>query len=134
MTYTEKLRDPRWQKKRLEIMERDELTCQICGVTDKTMHTHHLVYINGREPWDYTDAALQCLCEDCNKRQGRVPAVTLDLVHSINTMIGCIRAYNGNQIHLWEVALNVAKNAIKIEKRENEKSQDDSFPKKRRRK
>lgn len=30
MTYSQKLRDPRWQKKRLEILERDSFTCQHC--------------------------------------------------------------------------------------------------------
>lgn len=28
--YAEKLRDPRWQKLRLQVMERDEWMCEIC--------------------------------------------------------------------------------------------------------
>ena len=35
MTYTEKLKDPRWQKKRLEILERDNWECQDCGLTNE---------------------------------------------------------------------------------------------------
>ena len=31
MGYSEKLKDPRWQKKRLEILERDNFRCQYCG-------------------------------------------------------------------------------------------------------
>lgn len=51
--YSEKLKDPRWQKKRLEIMARDFFTCQMCQCKDNTLHVHHRHYIGGREPWDY---------------------------------------------------------------------------------
>jgi hypothetical protein len=134
MTYAEKLKDPRWQKKRLEIMERDEWTCQICGTKEKTLHTHHLLYIKGREPWDYVDPSLQCLCEDCNEKEGRVPVVAAEDLGAINTMIGCITGGADDKIAFWEVALKIAKNWVNIKKRENEKSWDDDMPKKRRRK
>jgi 5-methylcytosine-specific restriction endonuclease McrA len=35
-TYGDKLKDPRWQKRRLEIFKRDEWTCQQCGDTETT--------------------------------------------------------------------------------------------------
>ena len=38
-TYTELLKDPRWQKKRLEIYERDNFTCNQCKNTKKTVKT-----------------------------------------------------------------------------------------------
>ena len=50
-TYSEKLKDPRWQKKRLEIFERDNWACKKCGDTDTTLHLHHLEYQNC-DPWD----------------------------------------------------------------------------------
>ena len=31
MNYSEQLKSPKWQKKRLEIMQRDKFTCQLCG-------------------------------------------------------------------------------------------------------
>ncbi len=31
MTYAEQLKDPRWQKRRLEILQRDEWRC-LCGL------------------------------------------------------------------------------------------------------
>jgi hypothetical protein len=133
MTYAEKLKDPRWQKKRLEIMERDNWTCQICGTKEKTMHTHHLIYIKGREPWDYTDVALQCLCEDCNEKEGRVPVVTVEDLSSINTMVGCINGNGEDKIHLWGMAVKIAQNWVKIKESEDRKSRVDDAPKKRRR-
>lgn len=67
MTYLEKLRDPRWQKKRLKIFKRDKFKCKECGEDKKTLHVHHKRYIRGREPWDYSDDLLLTLCESCHK-------------------------------------------------------------------
>ena len=66
MTYQEKLKDPRWQKKRLEILERDNFTCQICYDTEKTLHVHHRWYEKNREPWDYPNDVYTTLCENCH--------------------------------------------------------------------
>jgi hypothetical protein len=68
MTYSEKLRDPRWQRKRLEIMKRDDFACMNCKSKDKTLVVHHRVYINGREPWEYENHSLETLCEECHNR------------------------------------------------------------------
>jgi 5-methylcytosine-specific restriction endonuclease McrA len=65
MTYSQKLRDPRWQKKRLQILERDNWTCQSCRSTTKNLQVHHLVY-RKIDPWDYADECYQTLCEDCH--------------------------------------------------------------------
>lgn len=66
MTYAEKLKDPRWQKKRLEVLNRDEFTCRYCGDTKTTLHVHHLYYSKGAEPWDYDECELLTVCEDCH--------------------------------------------------------------------
>jgi hypothetical protein len=71
MTYYEKLKDPRWQKKRLEIMSRDSFTCVACGRDDKTLTVHHVRYT--RDPWDIDNIWLQTLCEDCHKLLGEHP-------------------------------------------------------------
>lgn len=63
-TYSEKLKDPRWQKKRLEIMDRDEWQCQFCLDKESTLNVHHLEY-NGN-PWEANSDQLVTLCEDCH--------------------------------------------------------------------
>lgn len=68
MTYSEKLRNPLWQKKRLFILERDNWKCQCCDCTDKNLQVHHVVY-SKRDPWDYPDYLYQTLCEDCHKQR-----------------------------------------------------------------
>lgn len=68
MTYAEKLRDPRWQQKRLEIFQRDEFKCVICHVPGKEIQCHHLLYLK-RDPWDYPDHIFQTLCNDCHEQR-----------------------------------------------------------------
>lgn len=68
--YWEKLRDGRWQRKRLEVMERDDFTCKRCsrrGDDGATLNVHHKIYRKGRDPWDYVDTDLVTLCEECHE-------------------------------------------------------------------
>lgn len=66
MTYSEKLQDPRWQKKRLEIMQYADFRCQLCGDSTQTLHVHHSRYEAGKDPWDYPSGSLVCSCEKCH--------------------------------------------------------------------
>lgn len=67
--YSEKLRDPRWQKLRLQIFERDQWTCQFCGRRDKTLAVHHRYYELDRYPWESSPAALITVCEICHESE-----------------------------------------------------------------
>ncbi len=64
--YSELLKDPRWQRKRLEIMQRDEFTCVMCDDKEHTLNVHHDEYIRGNMPWEYENSKLRTLCEDCH--------------------------------------------------------------------
>jgi hypothetical protein len=72
MTYSEKLKDPRWQRKRLEIMERDDFTCVICHNAESTLNVHHCYYGKGRSPWEYDSQHLITLCHECHSDVERV--------------------------------------------------------------
>lgn len=67
MEYNEQIKHPSWQRRRLEILSRDNFTCQICGSRDRALHVHHLVYEKGRMIWDYPDSRLITLCEECHE-------------------------------------------------------------------
>jgi len=69
MDYSEKLKDPRWQKRRLEIMQRDDWRCMSCGDGESPLHVHHRRYIKGRDPWAYPESTLVTLCESCHKTE-----------------------------------------------------------------
>jgi len=64
--YAELLRHPKWQKKRLKIMERDEFKCHCCLSGETTLNVHHSFYLNNKMPWQYPDYALITLCETCH--------------------------------------------------------------------
>lgn len=67
--YSELLKDPRWQKLRLKILERDNWECRSCGETEKTLHVHHNYYEKGRSPWEYHIDSLIALCVDCHEKE-----------------------------------------------------------------
>jgi hypothetical protein len=66
MTYSEKLQDPRWQKKRLEIMSRDEFKCVKCSSETNTLTVHHFYYVSGRMPWEYPGGSMATMCRKCH--------------------------------------------------------------------
>ena len=65
-SYSELLKDPRWQKKRLEIFNRDNWKCKLCGDNKTTLQVHHKEYLNGNDPWDYPKDMLVTICEHCH--------------------------------------------------------------------
>jgi hypothetical protein len=63
-------RDSRWQKLRLEAMQRDGWKCRSCRKDSEdgvTLNVHHIYYESGKAPWEYTLNMLVTLCEDCHK-------------------------------------------------------------------
>ncbi len=72
--YAEKLKNPRWQAKRLEVFWRDDWRCQNCGFPGpqgKGLEAHHNYYRRGAEPWDYDLGALITLCRICHEMETR---------------------------------------------------------------
>jgi hypothetical protein len=67
--YQQKLLDPRWQKKRLEILSRDEWACQKCFDSESTLHVHHRYYEKDKDPWEYDAQALVTLCANCHEEE-----------------------------------------------------------------
>lgn len=66
--FIQQYKDPRWQKKRLEIMERDNFFCTSCGDSESTLNVHHCVpYKKDCLIWEYENNELTTLCEDCHK-------------------------------------------------------------------
>jgi hypothetical protein len=70
--FFEKYKDPRWQKKRLKIMERDDFSCKNCGNSDRELTVHHLHYEKGLSPWEYGDESLVTYCKICHDEWHRL--------------------------------------------------------------
>ena len=70
--YMAKLRDPRWQKHKNEVLERDEYTCTWCGAglnDGRNLQVHHGFYAKKYDnPWEYPKLSLFTLCEKCHEK------------------------------------------------------------------
>jgi hypothetical protein len=84
-TYWEKLRDPRWQRKRLEIMNRAGFKCEECGNDKETLNVHHLIYHKSFDPWDYSSSELKCLCERCHEVWHKLKDISSFLLRDLPT-------------------------------------------------
>jgi hypothetical protein len=73
-TYSEKLKDPRWQRKRLEIMQLDNFTCTVCEDKENTLNVHHWEY--SKEPWDAKNEDLTTVCRSCHEKIEHCKALT----------------------------------------------------------
>jgi 5-methylcytosine-specific restriction endonuclease McrA len=65
--YKAQLLRPEWQRKRLEILTRDDFTCAICESQEKTLHVHHTFYSEYLLAWQYPTKTLITVCCDCHK-------------------------------------------------------------------
>ncbi|PXV54205.1 hypothetical protein SAMN04487785_11415 [Dyella jiangningensis] len=105
-TYWEKLKDPRWQKKRLEALQSAEFACQVCYDSESTLHVHHKQYFKGREPWEYEVEQLAVLCEACHAEHHAsddelsvvCSFLPMDSPRSRSTVASLIAGYAGQEL------------------------------------
>lgn len=71
MTYQEQLKSPKWQKKRLEIMQRDGFKCRSCGDDKSQLSVHHIFYLKGKKVDEYHNSFLLTLCDKCHNELHR---------------------------------------------------------------
>lgn len=114
-SYAELLKMPKWQKKRLEIFNRDNWTCQECGDTKSTLHVHHLKYVKGKKPWEYAKKDLITLCEKCHEAKHEERKFIKFMEDGIEKTLNdnnLIDAYNLEKIHeiyrfIWNFILDI---------------------------
>lgn len=71
--YSERLVNPKWQKKRLEIFNRDNWKCCDCGTGTTQLEIHHTDYFEGMQPWEYPNDMLKTLCHSCHQEERNRP-------------------------------------------------------------
>ncbi|MCB0537544.1 MAG: HNH endonuclease [Bacteroidetes bacterium] len=70
--YHQLLQHPKWRLKRVQILSRDNYTCQNCGAKYHLI-VHHKQYhtdtVSGKKiaPWAYQNKYLVTLCDTCHK-------------------------------------------------------------------
>lgn len=83
-SYRSQYLDPRWQKKRLEVMQEAGFKCQACGSGEKTLNVHHKQYVTNRDIWDYKDDQYATLCEDCHEMIHESFDILNDVIGSVD--------------------------------------------------
>lgn len=110
MTYAEKLRDPRWQKKRLQVFERDDFTCQGCADKERTLTVHHCYYQPKTQPWEYRDDSLVTLCDSCHNEITFRLTQILSLIKTPNDAVmsyELLRLLGGTNTQAFTMALKM---------------------------
>lgn len=100
MSYGEQLKDPRWQRKRLEALQNDNFACKICGDTKSQLHVHHGAYLSGRKVWDYDPWMLHTLCAKHHEEAE-------EYIYSMNEKIGSMKPTSENLELITQVALHI---------------------------
>jgi len=66
--YTEKFKDPAWHEKRHEVLKQAGFKCEYCGDLNSELHAHHGFYERWKEPWEYDNDIMWCLCKGCHDK------------------------------------------------------------------
>lgn len=69
--YQRLLRDPRWQRRRLQVLERDGWACREWGDRTSELQVHHEEYLPGKAPWEVPMRCLVTLCVTCHRKKRR---------------------------------------------------------------
>lgn len=83
--YKKKLLNPKWQRKRLEILDRDDFTCTVCGDTETELQIHHKKYTG--EPWQANSDDLTTLCSHCHTVISVTKADNINVLYVVNGRI-----------------------------------------------
>ena len=96
--YSEKLKDPRWQKKRLEVLNAAGWCCQECAAQDQTLAVHHSWYPLGKEPWEVEGDLLLALCpRHHQERQELEQHIFVGIARRLCLLnLRCLRAVDGD--------------------------------------
>jgi len=105
MSYSDKLKHPKWQKKRLEILNRDSWACKYCSDTESQLHVHHLKYTT-KEPYDELSENLVATCQDCHRL---LEAIKLSTYNNYSSIIliekgkEFIVAYSADWVYIFKI-------------------------------
>jgi len=107
MKYLDQLKSPKWQKKRLEILSRDNWTCKKCGDKDTELHVHHLKYSG--KPYESNNDDLITLCKHCHLLFTETESLDINLFKSVckeiesQFYVNMCFIYNGEMTGIYSI-------------------------------
>jgi 5-methylcytosine-specific restriction endonuclease McrA len=100
VSYQTDLQLPRWQRKRLEILQRDDFECVRCGDRELQVVVHHRSY--HLRPWDCPEFDLETLCQSHHQDEHKRPLDGGPTLFTLRQMIA--RAHSvGNWDEVWRL-------------------------------
>jgi len=69
MNYSDQLKSPKWQKKRLDILNLRGFKCEKCNCEENQLHVHHRFYLKNRKAWEYDNDVFQVFCHICHENE-----------------------------------------------------------------
>lgn len=131
-TYSEKLKDPRWQKKRLKILERWGFKCNDCGTEKRTLHVHHKFYRKNQNPWDYEDHQLCVLCDICHSYRTNITQSIVESIgyldnqnlYYLNCVLGTITINPNSLKRFYDFITGLESDVLFLAEQENPKEED----------
>jgi hypothetical protein len=87
MTYSEQLKRPEWQRRRLEVLNAANWECQQCNDNESMLHVHHKRYVKGRMAWDYVLGDFEALCETCHSEAHETKELIEEVLAGIPTLM-----------------------------------------------
>jgi hypothetical protein len=109
--YSDQLKNPQWQKRRLERLQDANWTCAMCGNKEKQLHVHHKRYVKGRMAWEYADIELSVLCNSCHDKTHAMLDVISDILVHVN-----LEAFFANLVGHYAVYGGIGPNTISFAK------------------
>jgi len=108
--YSEKLKSPKWQKKRLEILQRDNFTCQICTDSETELHVHHKKYTG--EPFEAPAEDLITLCKCCHKAETFANKNTMTVISAFKKGGDYFAKLSNNSLYILKSSINFSDDSI----------------------
>lgn len=99
--FNEQIKSPLWQKRRLEILQKDNFTCQACGDKESQLNVHHFSYDPNKNYWEYEDWQLITLCEKCHSKEHNY------FKKEINVQINEIRKLGFTNMEIFRALIGV---------------------------
>ena len=88
-SYSKDLSSSKWQRKRLQIFDRDLWTCRLCTDERSTLAVHHMQYVG--KPWQAPDDKLKTVCHHCHDAIHALPLYEiLEVKKSVSFYAGCL--------------------------------------------
>lgn len=127
MNYSEKLKDARWLDFRSAFIRSRSAEwhndwCDECGENSRgSLHVHHKIYRDGKEPWEYEFDDLRLLCEDCHdhihetedRARVLIRSLPAHICDEFSDLLGALEECASTNQHILKVALAHAKNTVR---------------------